>query len=58
MSLPLSNARARVPPTTLWVAVTAAAVALWLARVTEGRVMASDALDISTRVVISKVVRV
>jgi small-conductance mechanosensitive channel len=33
-------------------------VALWLARVTEGRVMAAQSVDMSTRVVLAKLVRV
>ena len=33
-------------------------VAMWVARITEGRVMAAQTVDMSTRVVVSKVVRV
>jgi small-conductance mechanosensitive channel len=33
-------------------------IAMWLARITEGRVMAAQTVDISTRVVVSKLVRV
>ncbi|MGZ5581522.1 MAG: mechanosensitive ion channel family protein [Usitatibacter sp.] len=34
------------------------ALSLWISRITEGRVMASESMDVTTRVVIAKVVRV
>src|SRR4029077_18834648 len=49
----------------LWLVVEGAAalaialtVAMWVARITEGRVMAMDSVDHSTRVVVAKLVRV
>ena len=38
--------------------VLALTVAFWLARITEGRVMAEQSVDMSTRVVVSKLVRI
>lgn len=36
----------------------ALAVSMWVARITEGRVMAAESVDLSTRVVVAKLVRV